>query len=247
MPSAKEAVDCAKTTGWILTKFGRMGMDWERTNSVLVQIQIRLQMFITLLNIAFSLPRCRLHYKIHNIISIFFFFLTYSTARCVSSTSVPLPFVKLPRIEYTLHAQTGHECQIKTKPLLMGVATQMKAGKKFVTQLNWALILSHLWLELYPCPSLSVSLFSPLCLTFLCSVSCKRIPNATVSGIGGKVNLAHIVLARTASVHKKWLWMFWSSPRIAAKMSNFNNRKTQHSDQCQTINVNRKYAIHVTL
>lgn len=31
--------------------------------------------------------------------------------------------------------------------------------EKFVTQLNWALIPFYLCLELYPCPSLSVSLF----------------------------------------------------------------------------------------
>lgn len=77
--------------------------------------------------------------------------------------------------------------------------TRKKVCNPVVLSSVYPLTLFYLWLYLYLSPSLSASPFLPLplCLTFLCSVNCKLFPNATVSGISGKLNLAHIVLACT--------------------------------------------------
>lgn len=125
---------------------------------------------------------------------------THSIPLCVPPTLKPnltLFFLIGSKRKY----KHRHTCQIRTNPLLEGVRTDWK---KFVTQLNWALYI--LWLfsisgSVYIClplfPSLSLFFSLPLCLTFLCSVNCKLFPNATVSSINGKLNLAHIVLACT--------------------------------------------------
>lgn len=97
--------------------------------------------------------------------------------------------------------------------------------KKFVAQLNWNILsLFSISGSIYICLPLFLSV--PLCLTFLCSVNCTLFPNATVNGINGKLNLAHIVLACTVCFTAQGMILdVQISAHIPAKMSYISSRR----------------------